>query len=152
MTIVEKSTYARMCTFVHTQDTQKRFLEKQYLTEFSKVLNLLSLVYSYFLFIYVVNELPGVLCSNFCDYVWKRKPAVRILEISLITKCFKESLTKKRLELWINRIGKDLMFLHLFCFLRMKLVIKKGIKNNGAQYKEGKLKVKFIKISVQPWD
>ena len=52
---------------MHTQDTQNRFLEKQYLTEFSKVLNLFSLVYSYFLFIYVVNKLSVFLYLHFCD-------------------------------------------------------------------------------------
>lgn len=39
-----------------------------------------------------------------------------------------------------------------FLFPKNKTCNQKRDKKNGAQYKEGKLKIKFIKVSVQPWD
>ena len=73
-------TCAHMCTCVNTLNTEERFLVKSPslgIFEFSKVLNLPPFVPPYFLFSHVINELPGILCSSFPEYVGKDKPDER---------------------------------------------------------------------------
>ena len=130
MTTVAKNTYLVMCTNVYTQNTENRFLEESPNPAiFNGVFNVSKFIVicSLFYFIHVVNDLQ-VFCVSTSVTMWGKTSHinVRILRISIINKCVEESLIKKkRLELLINTVGKDLSFLCLFCYPRMKLVIRK---------------------------